>query len=72
MIELLKTIFPPTHRHPRRFPHEWRTSTELDPVLRPLEAHEHGIVRRIDAQMVHANGLILDYEGDGPTSWRVA
>jgi len=70
MLNLLKTIFPPTHRHSKRNWWEWQQP--FDPMLADLQAHEHGVVRRIDAQMVHANGLILDYEGDGSTNWRVA
>ena len=59
MLEMLKRIFPPTHRHPRRLPHEWRVN-ELDP-FRPLEDWEHacGEVRECK--------LVLNFQQTGPT-----
>jgi len=69
MLALLKTIIKPVHCHPKRAWYEWQQP--FDPMLADLQANEHGIVRRIDAQMVHENGLILDYEGDGPINLRV-
>lgn len=69
MIELIKAIFPATHRHPARQWYEWQTP--FDPMLADLQAHEHGIVRRISAEAVRANGLVLDFEGDGPINVRV-
>lgn len=71
MIDYIKSIFPATHKHPQRFPFEWHTAQAWDPMLADLQAHEHGIVRRVSAEAVRANGLVLDFEGDGFINVRV-
>jgi hypothetical protein len=69
VLALIKAIFPAVHVHPHKPIHAF--SQPFDPMTSELQPDEHGVVRRLSAQMVQANGLILDYAGDGPSTWRV-
>jgi hypothetical protein len=69
MLETLKRYFPAVHRHPAKHLHEF--SQPFDPMTSELHPSEHGIVRRLSAEMVQANGLILDYADRGAATWRV-
>jgi len=66
----LQSVIKPVHRHPAKQWYEF--SAWHDPLLAELQPIEHGIVRRLSAEMVHANGLILDYADRGAATWRVS
>lgn len=69
MLETLRKIFPPTHRHSQCLPWEWQQP--FDPMLADLKDFEHGIVRHISSEAVTRNGLVLSYDGDGAANVRV-
>lgn len=69
MLELIKAIFPPVLRYSAMRPDQWRQWH--DPLLDDLQPNEHGIVRQMSSEAVRANGLILDFEGEGFINVRV-
>ena len=63
MNNLLRAIFPPAHRHPQKYWSEFSSVlNDWDPMHRPFEFGEEGVIRRINlsAETVKSNGLVLD------------
>jgi hypothetical protein len=69
MPNFLRKVFPPVHRHSKRMWWQWRQWNDPFAELHPSE---HGIVRRISAEAVNRNGLVLDFADAGFSTWRVA
>jgi hypothetical protein len=65
----LSSVIKPVHKHPAK---QWYEFSVWHEPFAPLQDFEHGIVRRLSAETVHANGLILDYADRGAATWRVS